>query len=122
MEKELEKEKELQSERKLELEKVLEKKLEKNEKTLSESPEGKKEEGKTDDDDKNNYPIECLNYTFPPLKQPGETKKRMTPVKNALNKNALKDKSQLDVVEMKSQLGLVFKNKSTIHARVPPPT
>jgi len=112
LEKELEKEKELESERKLELEKLLEKKLEleKNEKTKSESPEVKEEEGKTDDDDeKNNCLVECLNFTYPPLKQPGDSKKWMAHVDKAFT-----DEMWLDVVGMKTGLGLLFKDNCMV--------
>jgi len=108
LERELELEKKLVVERKLELEKILEKKLEleKNEKTISESPEVKEEEGKTTTtEDINNCLVECLNFTYPPLKQPGDSKKWIAHVDKAFT-----DEMWLDVVGMKSGLGLMFKD------------
>lgn len=121
------KEKEIEKEMEMELEKkkkeivVIERK---EERKLTDSPEVNEEIAKTTttDDDDNNCFVECLNLAFPPLKQPGEKKKWITPVKNDLKKNAVKEKLRLDVAAIKSQLGLELKTNGTIHARVPPPT
>jgi len=120
------KHKEKEIEKEMELEKEKEKKEivveRKEERKLTDSPEVNEEIAKTTTTDDDNYPVECRNYTFPPLKQPGEKNKWITPVQNALKKNAVKEKLRLDVAAIKSQLGLELKTNGTIHARVPPPT
>ncbi len=111
LERELETERELKLEKERNKEKELEEKLEleKNEKTKSESPEVKEEIAKTDDDDNNNCLVECLNFTYPPLIQPGDSKEWTTHVDKAFT-----DEMWLDVVGMKSGLGLLFKDNCMV--------
>ncbi|MDD4636338.1 MAG: hypothetical protein PHV66_01850, partial [Bacteroidales bacterium] len=131
-EKEIEKEMELEKEKeKKEIVIVIERNLKRKEEREEESqqtdsPEVNEEIAKTttddDDDDDDNCFVECLNLAFSPLKQPGEKKKWMTPVKNALKENALKEKIRLNVAKIKPESGQELKTTPTIHTGESPPT
>ena len=103
-----EKEKELEKEK----ERKLEKEEERKEAKITDTPEVNEEIAKTDDDDddeKTNCLVECLNFTYPPLKQPGDSKKWIAHVDKAFT-----DEMWLDVVGMKSGLGLLFKDNCMV--------
>ncbi|MDD4822495.1 MAG: DUF4373 domain-containing protein [Bacteroidales bacterium] len=108
-EKEIEKEMEMEKEIKT----IVESKEEKKEEKLIESPEVNEEIAKTTTttttENPNNCLVECLNFTYPPLRQPGDSKKWIAHVDKAFT-----DQMWLDIVGMKSGLGLLFKDNCVV--------